>query len=364
MSYPKGNILIVEDNIDNQILLKRRLLKQGHTVQCVNDGEEALTILEMESFDIILMDVMMPKMGGFELLEALKNDPKRRQIPIVMLSALNNKENVIRGIELGAEDYMFKPFQPALLKARIDALLAKMKWREQEKAYTKALQNEKEKSERLLLNILPEPIAERLKQGEEIIADYHPEVTILFADLVEFTNFARELPARELVHTLNHIFSEFDYLAKQHHLEKVKTIGDGYMVVGGMSQPNPDHATAMIKLGIAMQNALEKCRQLLEAPLQMRIGIHTGPVVAGVIGSHKFSYDVWGNTVNIASRLQENSPVNAILVSEATYKLTQINYSFRKTAITVKGNGETTAYIVKNSTTSHKKSSAVIKHSL
>ena len=341
-----GKILIVEDNINNQILLERRLRKQGYQVECAGNGSDALDILQTQLFDVILLDVMMPHMTGFELLEKLKSHTTLRQIPVVMISALNSQDNVIRGIELGAEDYMFKPFKPSLLQARLDALLEKRRWQEQEKAYLKALEEEKRKSDQLLLNVMPKPIAERLKQGEQNIADYMPAVTVLFGDLVGFTNLSSHVSPYTLVGILNDIFSDFDRLTEEFGLEKVKTVGDGYMVAGGMLQNCLDHAEKMIWLALAMQKAIRKCRHSAQYALQMRIGIHTGAVVAGVIGTHKFSYDLWGDTVNIASRLQQFGQAGSIQISETTYQLVKEKFSFKKGQQDLKGKGNTTVYLL------------------
>jgi class 3 adenylate cyclase len=165
---------------------------------------------------------------------------------------------------------------------------------------------EEERSERLLLNVLPAPIAERLKQGEGVIADAFPEVTVLFADLVDFTRRSQQVSPAQVVATLNELFSAFDRLAQRHGLEKIKTIGDAYMVAGGLPNPRPDHAQAVAEMALAMQEEVAGRADPSGQPLQVRIGIDTGPVEAGVIGTSKFSYDLWGDTVNTASRMESH----------------------------------------------------------
>lgn len=209
-----------------------------------------------------------------------------------------------------------------------------------------ALASEQERSERLLLNILPKSIADRLRANEERIADSHSSVTILFADLVEFTKISSGMHPAELVDLLNQVFSEFDRLAEKYRLEKIKTIGDAYMVVGGAPNPRSDHAHAVIEMAIEMQSGLAEIARVSGKKLMMRIGINSGPVVAGVIGSTKFSYDLWGDTVNLASRMEQSGLPNSIQVSGATYKLLQEDYLFEPRGnIALKGRGEAEAYI-------------------
>ncbi|NJK35703.1 MAG: adenylate/guanylate cyclase domain-containing protein [Oscillatoriales cyanobacterium SM2_2_1] len=178
---------------------------------------------------------------------------------------------------------------------------------------------QQETSERLLLNILPAAIAERLKRGEEIIADGFAEASVLFADLVDFTGLAGRTDPAELVSTLNEIFSQFDELTSQLGLEKIKTIGDAYMVVGGLPQPRPDHPMAIAEMALGMQRVMAQYRSRSGEHFALRIGIHLGAVVAGVIGKSKFIYDLWGDAVNIASRMESQGVAERIQISEAVY---------------------------------------------
>lgn len=225
------------------------------------------------------------------------------------------------------------------------------------------LEIEQEKSESLLRNILPVPIAERLKQQEKTIADDFAEVTVLFADLVGFTQLSAAATPTEVVQLLNQIFSSFDYLAEKYDLEKIKTIGDAYMVVGGLPTAREDHAEAIANMALEMQLSISQfnIQQAQRYPkpspfLQIRIGINTGPVVAGVIGVKKFIYDLWGDTVNIASRMESHGIAGCIQVTEATYRNLQGKYRFKKRGvIDVKGKGEMTVYILVGPKTSPKK---------
>ncbi|MEG3988991.1 adenylate/guanylate cyclase domain-containing protein [Microcoleus sp. S28C3] len=210
-----------------------------------------------------------------------------------------------------------------------------------------ALREEQEKSENLLLNILPKAIAERLKQNETTIAEYFPEVTVLFADIVGFTALSAVMNPIELVEILNQIFSGFDLLCERHGLEKIKTIGDAYMAVGGLPNPRADHAEAIAKMALDMQAEIARFNANHNKYFSIRIGIHSGPVVAGVIGIKKFIYDLWGDTVNIASRMESQGLPWRIQVSETTYKLVADKYLFQERGIIeVKGKGEMKTYIL------------------
>jgi class 3 adenylate cyclase len=203
------------------------------------------------------------------------------------------------------------------------------------------LRAEQERSEQLLLNVLPAPIAARLKRGEAVIADRFAEVTVLFADLVDFTRRSQETSPERVVRLLDDLFSAFDGLAERHGLEKIKTIGDAYMVVGGLPEPRPDHAQAVADMALALREEVARHRDPGGRPLALRIGIDSGPVVAGVIGRRKFSYDLWGDTVNTASRMESNGVPGCIQVTERTWRRLRDGYRFeRRGPVQVKGKGE------------------------
>jgi adenylate cyclase len=218
--------------------------------------------------------------------------------------------------------------------------------REREEAMA-ALGREREKSERLLLNVLPEAIAARLKESTGIIAEGFPDVTVLFADIVGFTPLARTMEPEALVELLNELFTRFDALAASHGLEKIKTIGDAYMVAGGLPTPRPDHAEAVADMALAMREAVERVSRETGHPLAIRIGIDTGPVVAGVIGQAKFTYDLWGDTVNTASRMESHGVPGSIQVTERTFERLRTRYILtQRGSIEVKGKGEMRTYLL------------------
>ncbi|MCB9704354.1 MAG: response regulator [Myxococcales bacterium] len=342
-----GKILVVDDNESNRNMLSRRLERQGHTTRVAENGLRALEKLREEDFDLVLLDVMMPEMDGYEVLERLHADDKLRGLPVIMISALDQLDTVVRCIELGAEDYLPKPFNPVVLRARIGACLEKKRLRDRERAYIKRLRVEQERSDQLLLNVLPRPIANRLKEGQRQIADYFPDVTVLFCDLVGFTQISERLPPAELVAMLNKIFSMFDLLAEKHGLEKIKTIGDEYMAASGLPMPRKDHAEAVAEMALDMLAVMDRFNAKHNTNVRIRVGLNCGPVTAGVIGTKKFAYDLWGDTVNLASRMESHGIANAIQVTEETYRRLRHRYAFqRRGIIHVKGKGALCTYFL------------------
>ncbi len=203
------------------------------------------------------------------------------------------------------------------------------------------------RSERLLLNVLPRSIADRLRRQEGTIAEGHKDVTVLFADVVDFTLLAERTTAERVVGLLNEVFSAFDRLAERHGLEKIKTIGDAYMVAGGLPEARPDHAEAIAEMALDMQAELTRLCEALGVELQLRIGMASGPVTAGVIGRHKFTYDLWGDTVNMASRMESHGLAGRIQTTEATYRRLRDRYRFEERGeIEVKGKGRLRTYLL------------------
>ena len=210
-----------------------------------------------------------------------------------------------------------------------------------------ALRVEQDRSERLLLNILPVMIADRLKDAPEVIADAFDSVTVLFADIVGFTPYAKDRPPAEVVAVLNRLFSGFDDLADHHGIEKIKTIGDAYMVAAGLPVPRVDHQAVMAEMALDMCDEVERFRVDTGLDLTVRVGIDTGPVVAGVIGHRKFSYDIWGDTVNMASRMEAHGMPACIQVTQGLYLALRDDYVLHERGtVDIKGQGPTTTYLL------------------
>ena len=275
-------------------------------------------LLNKEKFNLVLLDMMMPDLNGDEVLAIIKENPDTRDLPVVMISADTDIEKVLKCIETGADDYLPKPFNPSILRARIGAALRRASLRTLETEYLARIEQEKRHSESLLRNVLPPEIANRLRGGATTIADQIDEATVIFADVVGFGKITARMKAFEIVGCLNQLFSEFDELAAHVGVEKIKTIGDNYMAVAGVPVPRSGHARTATTLALDMVAAAGRLRSKLPVPFPIRVGLHSGPVMAGVIGVRRFAYDVWGDTVNIASRLEGASQMNRVLISAAT----------------------------------------------
>ncbi|MEG4801958.1 adenylate/guanylate cyclase domain-containing protein [Microcoleus sp. ARI1-B5] len=531
----QADILVVDDTPDNLRLLIRILQKKGYKVRPVTNGFSALDAIQSSAPDLILLDIMMPDINGYELCKKLKLQPQFREIPIIFISALEEGIDKAQAFEVGGADYITKPFQLKEVLARvsnqltvrslqmqlqeknqkltdqnvqlhqeiaerrqvemetrllleatqaisksedfesaIDVILGlicqtiewnlgeawipssdgvlrcakgryvsdssfaqfqkaswqltfppgaglpgriwqsqQFEWIEdvstapeqvflrseiavnvglkaafglpivadkqvlavlifyrqkvleaqprllelvnavatqlgsliQRKQAEAALKLQQEQTEKLLLNILPKPIAERLQKEQKLIAEHFDEVTVLFADLVGFTEFSAHKSPTQLVEILNAIFSEFDRLSELHGLEKIKTIGDAYMVVGGLPTSRQDHSEAIALLALEMQAALRNFNVKIGESFELRIGIHSGSVVAGIIGISKFSYDLWGDTVNVASRMESNGLPGKIQVTAPTYERLKEQFIFEERGkIAVKGKGTMLTY--------------------
>jgi adenylate cyclase len=328
MATDAPRILIVDDNEDNRYTLQLLLESDGHErIASAASGNEAIALIEKEKFSLVLLDLMMPDLNGDEVLKLIKSDPDKRDIPVVMISADTDAEKVSQCIELGADDYLPKPFNPTILRARIGAALRRHSLRALENEYLGKIENEKRHSDNLLRNVLPAEIATRLRNGESNIADHFEDATVIFADVVGFGKITARMKAFEVVACLNQLFSEFDKLAEDAGIEKIKTIGDNYMAVSGLPTPRPNHARLAAKFALDMVAATARLRPRLPVPFTIRVGLHSGPVMAGVIGTRKFAYDVWGDTVNIAARMEGASEPNRVLASAASVKALGSEYT-------------------------------------
>jgi adenylate cyclase len=349
------SVLVVDDSRTLRKILIRELNSLGfHNILEAADGIEAIELVKTKPVDLMLLDMEMPELDGLGVLGQLKADDTYKALPIIVISGADQFEKTIKCIEMGAEDYLPKPFDPILLRARIFSSLEKKRLRDLDRKHLEMLNHEKQlleieqmKTEKLMLNILPRPIAERLKRGEKNISGSYPDVTILFSDLVGFTKMSSKTTATELVKLLNDLFTRFDVRAEALGLEKIKTIGDAYMAVGGLPIPRPDHAALCAEMALGMFEDLKNFNQENNAELNMRIGMNSGPVVAGVIGFTKFSYDLWGNTVNTASRMESTSQHGRVQVSPSTYEALKDNYDFEDAGLMeCKGLGEIRTHLL------------------
>jgi adenylate cyclase len=474
----RGNILVVDDTLTNLRLLNAALSKHGYQVDTAENGKAAIASLQECTPDLVLLDIMMPDLDGYEVCKRLKERTLTRDVPIIFISTIDSPVDKVKAFKAGAVDFIGKPFQLEEVIARIDSHLrlsdlqkrlteqnlklqqefqerldAEAKYRSifenaidgifqttpegqyidvnpalaqlygftdaeelkanltniadqlyiqpgrrnsinaylqqhgkvlgaesevrikegksiwisediravtdkkgkvlhyegivrditQRRKTEQELRHQRQESERLLLNILPKAIATRLKQTKELIADVVENVTILYADIENFTAFSRQVSPIDQVKLLNTLFCAFDQLVEQYKLEKIKTIRDTYIVAAGVPEANPDHATAIAEMAIAMQKLMAQFHP--EYHLELRIGISTGTVTAGVVGTQKMTYDLWGDAVNLASRMQATGAAGKIQITAATYDLLKDQYQIEERgAIAVQGVGEMTTY--------------------
>jgi adenylate cyclase len=362
----------------------------GASVHRVTAIADAWPTLTADPPHLVLLTVPSGHHDCYEFCQQMQQRPQMASIPVVFMGSGERKADRLRAFEVGGVDFITMPYWPEEVVARVKRHLAlaqpppattpqmqsimsprsyspllanlqktlhqqalKLKAQNvqlQQEIHERheiesALRQEQQKSEQLLLNILPEAVVNQLKQFQGSLAERFDEATVLFADIVNFTPLAAQYSPLELVNLLNQIFSTFDRLAEDYRLEKVKTIGDAYMAVGGVPVPYPDHAGAVAEMALAMQAAIAQFSSAQKAPLQLRIGINTGTVVAGVIGIKKFSYDLWGDTVNVASRMESQGKPGKIQVTEATYERLRERFQFTPAQeIEIKGKGPMRTY--------------------
>jgi len=392
-SDPQYSICMVDPTPDGWSLLAHVAQAVGYQPIALTGGLMAVEQVQQESPNLILLDTDQDPTNGPRFCELLQFGPRTRSIPIIVISSDGSFAARDRAFQGGAVAYLLKPLHEVELTHALQTqlqlltgtsapsalagaplpqtaaspspLLATLQKRLNQQSQSLQQQNqillqevrerqlaeaalraEQEKSDQLLLNVLPQAIAEQLKQGESNPAQRFEEATILFADIVGFTSLASRLPPLQLVQLLSEIFSSFDRLAVQLGLEKIKTIGDAYMVAGGVPTSQPDHAEAIMEMALGMSHEIRRFRHENNRPLRLRIGINTGDVVAGVIGLHKFSYDLWGDAVNVASRMESQGIPGKIQVTEATYQRLKHRYRFEAWGkVLIKGKGEMMTYL-------------------
>jgi class 3 adenylate cyclase/CheY-like chemotaxis protein len=332
-----GHILVVDDNEINRDMLQRRLERQGFSAVCAENGRRALALLHAEPFDLVLLDILMPEMNGYQVLESIKGDPSLRHLPVIMISALDELESVVRCIEIGAEDYLPKPFNPVLLRARIGASLEKKRLRDREVMYLRQIEDEKKRADELLHVILPHEIVQELKQNNFVLPRRHEDVAVLFCDIVGFTPYSADRQPEEIVASLQLLFEAYEELAAKHEMYKIKTIGDSFMSTAGLIQPSPNPVVSAVRCGLEMVQAAKQ----LPAGWDVRVGIHAGPVVAGVVGRKQYLYDLWGDTVNTAARVESHGAKAGVNVSASSWaRLGDAVQGRSLGVIPVKGKGE------------------------
>ena len=311
-----GTILVVDDNELNRELLSRRLGRQGHTIAVAENGRQALEMVRDRGFDLVLLDVIMPELDGYAVLERMKADDSLRHIPVIMLSALDEIESVVKCIEIGAEDYLPRPFSPVLLNARVGASLEKKRLRDQEVVYLQQIEQEKKRADDLLQVILPEQIVGELKANNHVRPRRYEAVAVLFCDIIDFTSYCDGLQPEEVIPGLQGLVETYEDLALRYDLQKIKTIGDSFMAVAGLLKAVDNPVLNCVRCGLGMIEAAQNS----PAGWGVRVGVHVGPVVAGVVGHRQYLFDLWGDTVNTAARLESYGAANSVNLSKAAWE--------------------------------------------
>ena len=295
-------VLVVDDSDDNRFTLSMHLETCGYRdIVTAENGREALEKMRSGPVDLVLLDIMMPELDGYGVLEEMRSDVALREIAVVMISALEDIKSVVRCIELGATDYLTKPFNSVLLKARIDNCVEKARYRAQEAIYLERIESEKRRADALLATVLPRPIVRALKRDGRLAPQRYEDVAVLFCDLVGFTAYSERNPPEKVFGELETLVDRFEEIASRHGLEKIKTIGDAFMATANLLVPLGNEVRAAAACALDMAAAVQE----FGPDWMVRIGIDHGPVSAGIMGKTQFQFDVWGDTVNTAARIEE-----------------------------------------------------------
>jgi adenylate cyclase len=305
-------ILVVDDIEDNRMALNMRLELAGYgNVTEASDGRDALELMRNRSFDLVLLDIMMPEVDGYQVLEEMKADTELRDTPVIMISAVDDIASVVRCIELGASDYLTKPFNPALLKARIGNCVEKAQYQAQEQAHHRLIQEEKRRADELLATLVPKQIARVLKANKKLPPIRYDDITVLFCDIVGFTAYSESNPPEMVFAGLEALVEAFEDLVAEHNMMKIKTIGDAFLATANLLEDLDEPVLETVRCALEMLAAARE----QDSGWQIRIGIDHGPVIAGIIGRKNFQFDIWGDTVNTAARIEEFGEPGTVSIS-------------------------------------------------
>lgn len=337
MQEPVNRILVIDEDSSGRALLQQQLQQLGYAeVVTANDRQGAQNVLAKTEVDAVLLALGAHEEDDLAILAALHDTPTLRHIPVIMISSHENDDIVIKCIRLGAEDFLTRPYSLSLLQARLQVSLSKKQLRDQERRELQLLSREKRRAETLLSVMLPEHIAHELKTTGKVIPRQHDKVAILFCDIVDFSGYCERNPVDKVIHQLQLVFTAFETLGSVHGLEKIKTIGDAYMAACGLSAEVENPLLAAVKYGLD----LIEITPTIVPSWQVRIGIHVGPVTAGVIGDEKYQFDLWGDTVNMAARMCTTAAVNTITLTQECWLQVASHYPARPLgARDIKGKG-------------------------
>jgi len=324
----KKVVLLVDDTPAN-IQVVHNILKDSYTIRIATNGIKALDLAKaFPQPDLILLDVMMPDLDGYEVCSRLKSDPNTREIPIIFLTGKTEPEDETKGFELGAVDYIHKPFSPAVVQARVETHLTLREAREQ-------LAEEKRKVDSLLDNILPPAAVAEIKKTGSVTPRRFENVAVLFTDLVGFTTYCDQHAPEEVVGDLAGLFVAFEECARSHGLEKIKSIGDAFLATAGLLEPMADPLRAAVSCALAISAAAARSGR----GLQVRSGVHMGPLMATIVGRERYQFDIWGDTVNGANSLAGVASPATVALTEDMAALLPGAAVFSRGAVELKGKG-------------------------
>ena len=316
MSDGAGHVLVVDDNRLNRLKLARGLENQGYAVNTAENGREALEMLRSTSFELLLLDIMMPEVDGFQVLQEMKSDPELRDIPVIVISALEEMDSVVKCIEMGAEDHMPKPFDPTLLNARIGASLEKKRLRDEVVEQLNFIRD-------IFGKYVPESVAKQIVAGKGVLEPTQTTATILYTDIESFTSTAESVPPKQVVQMLNEYFPAVIEPITRYGGVVNQFQGDAMLVTFNIPIQDSQHADHAVNAALEIQKLL-KGRTFAGIPLRTRIGINTGEVIAGNVGAgDRINYTVHGDAVNLAARLEQLNKKHGtlVLISESTVAL-------------------------------------------
>ncbi|MFN1834628.1 adenylate/guanylate cyclase domain-containing protein [Balneola sp. MJW-20] len=366
----KSRILVVDDYPALVTITRHKLIQRGFEVLTAQNGQDALELVQTEYPDLVITDVEMPVMDGYELCERIKNDSRLSKIPVILVTSMMNTVSIMKGIQAGADNYLTKPYDDDTLFGKVEELLTHPpktpsesdtvevniegqtyniradftylvnllistykntlaqnnqlnKMQSTLNAANQELELTKKEHEDLLHNIFPEKVAESLLAYGTVSPERHHDATIMFTDFKGFTKVVPSLSPEKLIENLSFYFDRFDEISNEHNLIKIKTIGDSYMAAGGILDSNKTHPIDTILAALKIRDFVQMQENKLQADqtyLPVRIGIHTGSAVVGVIGKSRFAYDIWGESVNLAARMESNCEINGINISSDTYE--------------------------------------------
>jgi adenylate cyclase len=330
MSGNDRKLVLIVDDTPTNVAVVSGVLKDSFKTKVATNGEKALAIaMAPEKPDLILLDVMMPGMDGFEVCRRLKANPGTAEIPIIFLTAKTDSIDEEKGFEVGAVDYIHKPFSGPIVLARVRTQLAL------QEALSEA-QEARNQADQLLHALLPKKAADEIRNFGTVIPRRYENVAVLFCDVTNFTAYCDQHEPEDVVSRLDALFVIFERVTAKHGLEKIKTIGDGFMAAAGLLHRVDD------PIGSAVRCGLEMAATLIDAHLgwEVRVGVHSGPVVAGVVGQERYQFDIWGDTVNVAARMVGMSGPGSVAATQEIWE--QLSSAFAGEAlgeIEIKGKG-------------------------